>query len=351
MRVLDVPPRTRRVWIQSRWLLVALGLATWLDYLTPQSLTMSLFYGLVCLLTGVTLSGRAAVTMAFAAMCLHCLVSPLPNPWYVSALQDVSEFCLLAIVGLEAGLLRDTIEETRMLHGSLRAHLESAREVQKALLTPSGLGDLPVEIAVRFDIAVELGGDFFFVKPDAAGLLFCVADVSGKGPAAALISSLLRGLLEELAGETLGPAHLLARLQRRLQGLLPENTFITCFCGWLDYERGQIVYASAGHDPPFLRRGGELLELPAQSLPLGVEFAETFEESSVAFQGEDLLVVYTDGLTDSRQGGEEPVRRVLSEHQGSCEALTTRLFELLPESLVDDVMLLALRCRAGSAPV
>lgn len=338
--------------IRSRyWLLVALGLATWLDYLTPQSLTMSLFYGLVCLLTGVTLSGRAAVLMALAAMGLHCLVSPIPNPWYESALQDVSEFCLLAIVGLEAGLLRDSIEEARGLHDRLRGHLESAREVQKALLTPSGLADLPVEVAVRFDIAVELGGDVFFVKPDAAGLLFCVADVSGKGPAAALISSLVRGLLEELAGETLGPAHLLARLQRRLQGLLPETTFITCFCGWLDYQQGCIVYASAGHDPPFLRRGRELLELPAQSLPLGVEMAETFEESSVPFAGEDLLVVYTDGLTDSRQGGEEPVRQLLLQHQGSCEQLTERLFELLPERLVDDVMLLALRCRAGSAPV
>lgn len=321
-----------------------------LDYLSPQSLTLSLFYGILCLQTGAVHGSRAAVWMALASVSLHCLVNGFPNPWYMSALQDICELCLLAIVGLEAALVRSKINETRALHARLSSHLESAREVQRALLRPPVLSEIPIEFSLRFDIAMELGGDLFFVQPSDQGLLFCVADVSGKGPAAALISSLLRGLLEELAGETVGPAHLLARVQRRLLGLLPENAFVTCFCGYLDYASSTIVYASAGHDPPFLRTAGGIVDLPCQSLPLGIDAEGPLEQTVLPFAKGDLLLVYTDGLTDARQGvtmvrlGDERVRQILLEHVGDCESLTEKLFGYLPETLSDDVMLLALRC-------
>lgn len=338
---------------QSKERLVALvGLAgiALLDYLSPQSLTLSLFYGILCLQTGAMQGGRPAVWMALASVAIHCAVNGFPSPWYISALQDVCELCLLAIVGLEAALVRTKMAETRALHARLRSHLESAREVQKALLRPPVLGEIPIEFSLRFEIAVELGGDLFFVKPSDQGLLFCVADVSGKGPAAALISSLLRGLLEELAGQAVGPAHLLARVQRRLLGLLPENAFVTCFCGYLDYTSSTIVYASAGHDPPFLRTRRGIVELPCQSLPLGIDAEAALEQTVIPFDAGDLLLVYTDGLTDARQGetvvrlGDERVRELLLAHQGSCEELTERLFAYLPQTLSDDVMLLALRC-------
>ena len=336
--------------MKQAWLLLGLAGIALLDYLSPQSLTLSLFYGILCLQTGTQLGGRAAVWMALASVAIHCTVNGFPSPWYLAALQDLCEMCLLAIVGLEAALVRTKISETRALHARLRSHLESAREVQKALLRPPVLAEIPIEFSLRFDIAVELGGDLFFVQPSPNGLLFCVADVSGKGPAAALISSLLRGLLEELAGQAVGPAHLLAGVQKRLMGLLPENTFVTCFCGYLDYASSTITYASAGHDPPFLRTAGGLVELPCQSLPLGIDADSPLEQTSLPFAGGDLLLVYTDGLTDARQGetmvrlGDEKVRHLLLSHRGSCEELTATLFSLLPATLSDDVMLLALRC-------
>ncbi|MBS2037397.1 serine/threonine-protein phosphatase [bacterium] len=336
--------------MKKAWLLLGLAGIALLDYLSPQSLTLSLFYGMLCLQTGSTLGGRAAVWMALASVSLHCAVNGFPHPWYLAALQDLCEMCLLVIVGLEAALVRSKITETRAIHSRLRSHLESAREVQKALLRPPSLSEIPIEFSLRFDIAVELGGDLFFVQPGPGGLLFCVADVSGKGPAAALISSLLRGLLEELAAQAVGPAHLLARVQTRLLGMLPENTFVTCFCGYLDYASSTITYASAGHDPPFLRTSEGLVDLPCQSIPLGIDSEAPLEETLLTFASGDLLLVYTDGLTDARQGdtrvrlGDEKVRQILLNHQGSCEQLTDALFSLLPAPLADDVMLLALRC-------
>lgn len=326
-------------------LLLGLAGIALLDYLSPESLTLSLFYGILCLQTGATLGSRPAVWMALASVSLHCLVNGLPEPWHISALQDLCELCLLTIVGLEAALVRAKIQETRSLHARLRSHLESAREVQKALLRPPALSEIPFDFSLRYDIAVELGGDLFFVQPSPAGLLFCVADVSGKGPAAALISSLLRGLLEELAGQAAGPAHLLAGVQRRLVGLLPENAFVTCFCGYLEYASSTIVYANAGHDPPLLKTPKGLVELPCQTLPLGVDPEVPLEQTRLPFTRGDLLLVYTDGLTDTHQGdGEERVRQTVLEHGGDCESLTELLFARLPSSLSDDVMLLALRC-------
>ena len=331
--------------MKKSWFLLGLVGIALLDYLSPQSLTLSLFYGILCLQTGSQWGTRAAIWMSLVSVGLHCLVNGFPNPWYLSALQDVCELCLLTIVGLEAALVRSKVSETRAVHARLRAHLESARAVQKAMLTPPSLGDIPIEFSLRFDIAVELGGDLFFVQPSSKGLLFCVADVSGKGPAAALISALLRGLLEELASQAVGPAHLLARVQRRLLGLLPENTFVTCFCGYLDYASSSIVYASAGHDPPFLRHHRGVIELPCQSLPLGIDAEAPLEQTIVPFETGDLLLVYTDGLTDPRQGLEDKqVCQILTEHQGTCEELTGRLFRSLPPTLSDDVMLLGLRC-------
>lgn len=336
--------------MKKAWFLLGLVGIALLDYLSPQSLTLSLFYGILCLQAGARLGSKSAIWMALASVAAHCLVNGFPKPWYLSALQDICEMCLLVIVGLEAALVRAKAVETRTVHARLRSHLESAREVQKALLRPPALHEIPIEFSLRFDIAVELGGDLFFVQPNANGLLFCVADVSGKGPAAALISSLLRGLLEELAGQTVGPAHLLARVQGRLLGLLPENTFVTCFCGYLDYASSQITYASAGHDPPFLRTASGLVDLPCQCLPLGIDADSPLEETSLTFASGDVLLVYTDGLTDGRQRdsllrlGDEKVRQVLLSHQGGCEELTDTLFGLLGSPLSDDVMLLALRC-------
>ncbi|MFN8608720.1 MAG: PP2C family protein-serine/threonine phosphatase [Vulcanimicrobiota bacterium] len=335
--------------MKKAWLLLGLAGIGWLDYQSPQSLTLSLFYGILCLQAGSQLGARAAVWMAILSVSLHCAVNGFPHPWYLAALQDLCELCLLVIVGLEAALVRSKINEARSVHARLRAHLESAREVQKALLRPPILSEIPIEFSLRFEIAVELGGDLFFVQPRRSGLLFCVADVSGKGPAAALISSMLRGLLEELAGQASGPADLLTRIQTRLTGLLPENTFVTCFCGDLDYTRNSINYANAGHDPPFLRTAVGLRELPCQSLPLGIDSEAALEESAIPFASGDLLLVYTDGLTDARQAdtrvrlGDEKVRKVLLAHQGSCEELTSALFDLLAYPLADDVMLLALR--------
>ena len=145
--------------MKKAWLLLGLAGIGWLDYQSPQSLTLSLFYGILCLQAGSQLGARAAVWRAILSVSLHCAVNGFPHPWYLAALQDLCELCLLVIVGLEAALVRSKINEARSVHARLRAHLESAREVQKALLRPPILSEIPIEFSLRFEIAVELGGD------------------------------------------------------------------------------------------------------------------------------------------------------------------------------------------------
>ena len=336
-------------------LAIGLILVACFDALSPNSLTLSLFYALLSLQAGTEFGVKPAVSVSFLAVSLHILVNGLPSPWHVSLAQDLSELCLLIIVGLEAAMVQARAQDAKKLHQRLSDHLQAARQVQKAMLSLPNPAEIRAEMSLRYDIAVELGGDLFFLLQDDNGLLFCVADVSGKGPAAALVAALMRGLLAELAGQADGPAQLLHSVHLRLQELLPESMFVTCFCGYLDYSTGSLIYSGAGHDPPLLLHQGNLSELPSQCLPLGIDPTMALEQTTLRLAPSDLLLVYTDGLTDGRLAdgsrlGDAAVRRQLAEHQGSCADLTERLFQLLPEQLEDDAMILALRCPpAGKA--
>ncbi|MDM7916410.1 MAG: PP2C family protein-serine/threonine phosphatase, partial [Candidatus Eisenbacteria bacterium] len=193
---------------------------------------------------------------------------------------------------------RDIERESQRLEEELRL----ARLIQNRLL-PSGPPDLErVELAGISMPAREVGGDYFdYLVLDNGLVGIAVADVSGKGAPAALLMSSFRASLrtQDLAG--LGPAEVLARLNRFIHQSVDPGKFITAFLGLLDPATGRIRYANAGHDPPLVRKTtGEIVEMTGGGLILGMLPQIVYEEGEATLERGSLLAVFTDGVTEAR---------------------------------------------------
>jgi sigma-B regulation protein RsbU (phosphoserine phosphatase) len=181
-------------------------------------------------------------------------------------------------------------------------------EIQLSLL-PASLPEIPgFEMSSYYRPSELASGDYYDVVPlieDRWG--FVMADVAGHGTPAAVIMAVMRTLIhaelptnrDKSAGEFL----------ERVNGVmsetyLREGLFVTMWAAVLDPSSRQLTYASAGHNPPRLLRGGHVSELSAAcGIPLGIDPTATYDEGSVTLQPEDLLVIYTDGITETMRSG------------------------------------------------
>jgi serine phosphatase RsbU (regulator of sigma subunit) len=153
--------------------------------------------------------------------------------------------------------------------------------------------------------ARELGGDFYdvFQLPDGrCGVL--VADVSGKGAAAAFFMAVSRTVLLDLAMSGLSPAGVLARANDLLCRHNPMDMFVTVCCGVYDPRDGGLVYACAGHPAPLLRRAdASVSALPCdQDLALAILPDMDYAERRTRLDPGDTLLLYTDGVTEAFSG-------------------------------------------------
>jgi len=335
--------------------LLGLALVGWLDYSSGVEVTQSLLYGLICLGAGYRLNSKQATLMVLACLGVHQAASGIVLWQGPNKFQTVSEALLLVVVTVLGAILHhgeQSLERSRNrvaeLHQQLRSHLEQARQIQLDLLgtAPSDLEGL--DLAICYEVAVELGGDLFFVKKLPRGVFFYVGDVSGKGPKAAIAAACVRTLLEELVAEVTSPGQLLSLLQQRFVRLLPGDLFVTSFCALCQLQHNSLVYANAGHDPPLMRRAGasQLEELTGTSLPVGVDVKERFLDQQVFFGPGDRLLVYTDGLIDARLAsgarlGIQVVEDKLKQFTGTSLELARQLVALAPEPRSDDVLVLA----------
>lgn len=336
--------------------LTALAVVGWLDYASGALVPQSLLYGLICLGAGYRLTSRKASLILLASLVVHQYSNGLilwQGPSKFKAFGEVLLLILVTLVGLALRHSEQSLERSRSrvaeLHQQLRSHLERARQIQVILLgvAPSDLDGL--DLAICYEVAVELGGDLFFVKKLPRGVFFYVGDVSGKGPKAAIAAACVRVLLEELVGDNVSPGELLSRLQERFIRLFPEDLFVTSFCAVCQVQENLLVYTNAGHDPPLLKRTGasSLEELAGTSLPLGLDVEERFPDQETRFGPGDRLLVYTDGLIDARQAngerlGSQMVEDNFKQFTGSSLQLARNLVALAPEPRNDDVLVLVL---------
>ena len=204
-------------------------------------------------------------------------------------------------------------------HAVFQREVETAKQIQLGLL-PRKLGVPGLDIAIGFKPCNKVGGDYVDVVhlPDGR-LLLGVADVCGKGLQAALVGSSLHTIVRAAcdAAPTLGD--LFGRANRHLCEWLPSHSFVTMTAAVVDPVTGYVECVNAGHPPPFIvdRRGARRIMQEAENPALGI--AEVaFAAQSIRLDPGDVLVMYTDGLTELRNEsremlGEKRLGELLSE--------------------------------------
>ena len=260
----------------------------------------------------------------------------------------------------------ERLMEDSKRHQQLEAELEIAREVQGRLFpaSPPELGDLEALGVCRPARAVS--GDFFdYVRLEDGRLAISFGDVSGKGISAALVMASLHSILRTQvsllsSGGSLGLDRAASLVVERANLQLCEGTspekFSTLFFGAYDPESGRLTYSNAGHLPPLLLRGGEISRLEINGMVVGAFPHAEYSATSVALKSGDILVAYTDGVTEPEnpQGeeyGEERLRRAVSHR--ADQALRSMIEDVMDDvvrwtgdsTLQDDMTMLVLRRR------
>jgi len=191
----------------------------------------------------------------------------------------------------------------------IEQELRIARLIQQTLL-PKTLPQLPgYDVAAYYQPAREVGGDFYdFLELEDGRLGLVVGDVTDKGVPAALVMATTRTMLRAAAQRLFSPEEVLRRANDVLVTDIPPNMFITCLYAILEPESGRLLYANAGHDLPYRRRGGRsegAEELRATGMPLGLMPGMSYEEKEIVLGKGESILFYSDGLVEAHdQRGE-----------------------------------------------
>jgi serine phosphatase RsbU (regulator of sigma subunit) len=129
------------------------------------------------------------------------------------------------------------------------------------------------------------------------------------------------------------PGEVLQRVNEALATRIPANMFVTCFYGVLDPRTGSFAYANAGHDLPYVRRGGDAEELMARGMPLGLMLGMTYEEKEIMLGAGEAALFYSDGLVEAHNPEGEmfgfPRLQALVAEHAEGESLVDFLMEEL----------------------
>jgi phosphoserine phosphatase RsbU/P len=242
----------------------------------------------------------------------------------------------------------------------LEQEINIARDIQQALL-PRNFRDYPhLSVAGCNFPCLSVGGDYFDVFPlSEKRTAFLIADVSGKGLGAALLTTMLQGVL---SGMTLGtdPARLFNHLNRFLCDHAEVGRYATMFFGILD-DQGTLEYINAGHPSPILiRRGSAEDAFTEGSFPVGLVPEAQYTTACVKLEAGDTLVLFSDGVTEAMDPKEEffgmpRLMQLLTGHNETpLDALQKLVLEAVENfsrgaSQADDLTLLLVRYRAAGA--
>ncbi len=205
--------------------------------------------------------------------------------------------------------------------------VREARAIQQALLPKASPFVPGFEISGLSIPAGAVGGDWYdFIPLDKERWGLVLADVSGKGTAAALLMSATRGMLRSLAEAHCSPSEVLAKLNCLLVGDFPAGRFVTMVYAVLDPANRTITFANAGHLRPLLIENGVPTFLDTErGLPLGVASGD-FSEVEVKLEKGSRLVFYSDGITEAettqdQEYGADGLRQHMTKPESSAESL------------------------------
>ena len=214
----------------------------------------------------------------------------------------------------------EEIEQQARERERVEQDLRVARRIQQASLPKEVPEVQGWQINPHYQPAREVGGDFYdFLELEDGRLGLVVGDATGHGVPAALVMSTTCGMLRAVALSVDSPGEVLARVNEALSARIPPSMFVTCFYAILEPKSGRLLYANAGHDLPYLRRGWGAEELRARGMPLGLMPGMSYEEKEVMLGAGEAVLFYSDGLVEAHDPegemfGFPRLRALIAEH-------------------------------------
>ena len=277
--------------------------------------------------------------------------------------------------GREAGLLLRNHVETQLEYlkrsesdsgtqGGFRKDLEDAKRVQQAFFPPQTISIPCISSETFYQPARGIGGDYYDLLALQKGRWgIAIGDVSGKGIGAALIMASVQASLKFQALQPhLKLSTLIGDVNRLVYGSSPTNIFATLFYAEYEPAKRLLNYVNAGHSPPLILRpkngSCEIFQLPSTGIPLGISADSQFASTTFQFQIDDVLIAYTDGITEAENRqhelwGQQRLEALLK----SCSRKTAKeIINAILEQVStfangqpqrDDITLLVMRVEAG----
>lgn len=279
--------------------------------------------------------------------------NPFEHKFSEEDLNVLTTIASVASIKIEHERLLEEILEKRRMEEELKV----ASEIQMRLqpVAPPKLSGWDMT-GVSFP-SREIGGDYydFIHRKRDNRLVIALGDVAGKGTGAALLMSSLHAAVRAQSQTRASIGEAMIEINNYIYENTPSNKFVTLFYGEIDPETGALVYSNAGHNQPLLiRTTGETIRLDVGGLPVGVLANSEYQEGKTSFEIGDLLVLYSDGITESiNDAGEEfceerLIQVVQENRQKSASAIRDRIDEALTRFVegqppVDDMTLVIVK--------
>lgn len=251
--------------------------------------------------------------------------------------EDVE--ALIFRVNLIAIALRNlqTLAHVRRLSGELDQEVDRIAAIQRSLLPPDSPEVPGLTVAARFETFDRAGGDLYdYAKLADDRWVFLIADASGHGPSAAVVSAMLNAILHAVPTlqqrRQLSPADIFRCGNAQMVTRCIEQSFITAFLGIWDPANRSLTYSRAGHVVPMVRRGKLLIPLDAVGdLPLGLFLESSYSESVIHLQRGDIVVMYTDGITEAFSAehemfSDDQLRQAILAAEPTAQAVLDRVW-------------------------
>ena len=251
------------------------------------------------------------------------------NAFHEEHVQTLSILAANLAVSLENARLYEQVarDEAR-----LDRDLQAAKRIQGALLRPVPTEDFGLDIAARYLSAREVCGDLYeFLRYGPQQIGIALADVSGKGTAAALYGAVAIGIMRSLAPQKLQPAEMLRQMNQLVGERRIEGRFMTaCFATW-QKGRQKFRVANAGQSQPLLYKDGRCGKIELTGFPLGIFEETNYDEWSVTLDPGDIVIFHSDGIAETMNSegqffGTERLRKLVETHH---ELSATEISDLI----------------------
>ena len=254
-----------------------------------------------------------------------------------------------------------TMQQEHTQLESIKGDLAVAREIQLAILPrifpPFPENTCQLDIAASMNAAKDVGGDFYdFFRIDEDHIGFVIADVSGKGVPAAIFMAVSRTLIRATGIRGAGAAECMTYSNNLLAKEAVNSMFVTVFYGIYNIQTGEVTYANAGHNPPYLMKAnGTIEQLPlSKDIVAGAIDEYEFSDEKLQLEHGDTLLLYTDGVTeatdkDYAEYGEGRLETLLKQQtKADCQQIIDKVKEDVKAFVgdaeqSDDITLLALK--------